>query len=338
MATVKRRTTPALEKLIFSEAYEFEFDQAIRLLESITPDTDPLGEGEDPKREALVIKTHISQVTPASDLQAINTNRDRYGRAVVSVNLIGLSGHHGPLPQPYTNLILDRSRQRDYAAKDFVDIFNHRFASLWHRVQKKVRVGLSQLPPKDTPIGRSFLDLAGLESDWLKNRLGITDRSLLGYTALLWQRPRSAAGLDQLLETHFGTKVKITQFKGSWHKAREEDWSRIGQTGRYHVLGKNAVLGKRSWDQGSGFRITLGPVKWDKYLDLLPGSDGYKALQELIYFYAGLDYDIELEVIVDHKTIPATRLNGKYGLGHTTWLKNGGEPNPSVQLQMPFKV
>ena len=341
MATVKRRTTasvkkPTLEKLIFSQAYEFEFDQAIRLLEVISEGTDLLGEGEDPRREPLVIKTHLSQATPASELQAINENRDQYGRAVLSVNFIGLIGHQGPLPQPYTNMITERVRHRDTAARDFVDIFNHRIASLWHRVQKKTRVGMAMIKPKETPIGKSFLDLVGLESRYLHDRLGIPDRCLLGYAALLWQRPRSVEGLDQLLETHFGTKVKITQFKGRWQHGRTEDWSRIGQTGQFHTLGKTAVLGKRSWNQGAGIHITLGPVKWDKYLDLLPGESGYKALRELVYFYTGLEYEAEIEVIVDHRTIPGAKLNGQYGLGLTTWLKNGGQENPSVRLRMPF--
>jgi len=51
----------------------------------------------------------------------------------VHVNFMGIAGIQGPLPLPYTEILMSRMRQKDMAFRDFLDIFNHRLVSVFTR-------------------------------------------------------------------------------------------------------------------------------------------------------------------------------------------------------------
>jgi type VI secretion system protein ImpH len=82
----------------------------------------------------------------------------------------------------------------------------------------------------------------------------------LSFAALLWQKPRSVTGLEQLLQGYFALPIRIQQFIGKWQRGDAELQTKIGvQEGKYHHLGQEAVLGHKSWDQGDGIMVVIGP-------------------------------------------------------------------------------
>ena len=227
MATPTRRTGPSLEEQLTRQAYEFDFHQAIRLLEKLRPGAHPLGEGPNPLKEAVAIESRVTQSPSGADLQSLDLSSPGT-RPVLTVNFLGIGGIQGPLPTPYTELLVERLRQKDTGFKDFLDIFNHRLASFWHRMRKKVVLGIAQVRPEHTAAGKSFLDLAGIGSPYLQNRLAIPDQALLAHTPLFWKRPRSLIGLQRLLRSTFGLPITVSQFQGAWQVAPERDWTKIG--------------------------------------------------------------------------------------------------------------
>lgn len=323
MATLTRRSDYSLESQLYNQTYEFEFSQAVRILEALKPGCDPFGETENPGNEAMQVKSRLTLSVSSSDLYSLKPPQGFDNRPILTVNFLGIAGIQGPLPMPYTEMILDRLRHKDTSSRDFLDIFNHRLVGMWYRIQKKFVLGIDQISPEATVAGKTFLDLLGLNSHYLRHKLKVTDRSLLGFTPLFWQRNRSTAGLHQLLKNYFKTEIRIEEFQGKWRKAISEDWSLIGQTGQYNALGKTAVLGKKSWDQTAGIKIFLKELKWKDYLTHLPGQHGHATISSLTQFYAGVEKTFTFWAAVNQKEIPPSILKAGFRLGQTTWITRG---------------
>ncbi|WP_032112997.1 type VI secretion system baseplate subunit TssG [Candidatus Paracaedibacter symbiosus] len=337
MATVARRSDYSLESDLYQETYEFEFSQAIRILEGLNQNSISFGEGDDPLKEALQVKSRLTLAVSSSDIYSVTAPLGGDHRPILTVNFLGLAGIQGPLPTPYTDLVIDRVRHKDTSSRDFLDIFNHRLASFWHRVRKKVVLGMEQIPPESTVAGKTFLDLLGLNSHYLRHKLRVPDRSLLTFAPLFWQRTKSTAGLQQLLKSYFQTEIHIQELQGHWRQGALEDLSLMGtQKGQYNVLGKSVILGKRSWDQAAGIRIFLKQLSWKKYLTHLPGQHGHAALASLTKFYGGIDHKFTFYAAIKREEIPPTLLGKVARLGQITWLTRGKgqgfDNNPVMRL------
>lgn len=325
MATVTRRTTLSLEERFLTAPYEFDFHQAIRLLEKIRPGCHPLGEGSNPLKEALSIECRVTLSPSGADLQSLDFSASDKP-PVLTVNFLGLAGLQGPLPTPYTELLVERARHKDTAFKDFLDIFNHRLASFWHRMRKKFALGIAQVPAQETPAGKIFLDLVGMEPEPLRSCLSVPVQGLLSYAPVFWPNLRSLIGLQRLLRDYFGLPIVVSQFQGGWQVAPPRDWTRIGNQalGQHHILGKSAVLGKRSWDQTAGIALHIPQLTYEKYKGFHQKTAlEYATLRDLTYFYIGLSKRVHVTFTLQREGIEPTRLNQKFGLGHTTWMTRG---------------
>lgn len=327
METAARRSNNplelSLEEQLYAQPYEFTFHQAVRILSS-TRDCLPFGEGNSPKEDPVWIRSHISYAAPAAELFDLSTSASLQSPPILSINFFGIAGSQGPLPQPYTELLTERLRQRDTAFRDFLDIFNHRLVSCWYRVEKKFIPGLENGEAEETSIGRSILDLAGFSNALLTDQIHIHNRSLMAYAPLFWQRQKSVAGLQKLLSGYFNCEVKIKEFFGAWRIPPEEDQSRLGiKLGRYNDLGRSMILGSKSWDYSAGLRLHLQQLSWNVYIHHLPGGTGNNTFKDLFRLYTGLGSILELKASVKKEEIPPSHLGNKMILGQTSWLTRG---------------
>src|SRR5215203_2918813 len=93
------------------EPWTFQFFQAVRLLERILPDREPIGRFVHPSKEIVRINAHAAMSFPASQIQGLEW---RTGEApVLLINFMGLFGPLGTLPAYYTELIRERLRSKD---------------------------------------------------------------------------------------------------------------------------------------------------------------------------------------------------------------------------------
>ncbi len=171
-----------------------------------------------------------------------------------------------------------------------------------------------------------MLALLGLDTPGLQNRQDVADESLLFYGGILSMHSRSAMGLRQVLWDYFNVPVEIEQFVGAWYPVDVDSQCSLGETGSYsEQLGFGAVVGNETWDQQSRIRIQLGPLTLEQYVDFLPGREGHRQLRALTGFYAGGEYDVEVQLILRKQEVPACELKPREGeggqLGWTTWMK-----------------
>jgi len=341
MASITWRENPPVKEALIQHVYEFDFDKAIHVLESLDPNAVSLGEGNDPAREAVRIKSYVSLAIPPSELQSLQEVPGE--KPILWINFLSIAGIQGPLPTPYAESVIERTRQKDTAFRDFLDIFNHRLASLWHRFRKKVMPGLLQAPPEESAIGKTLLQLSGITDQTLQTGQGIDHRILLTYHDLLWRGTRSGAGLIRMVRSFFKVPAELEQFQGQWCEAREPELSKIGRNkGQFNTLGSDLILGRKSWEQSAAATIAIGPLNWGQYCSFLPvpslGGKPHDShsplLEKLAYFYSGLEVELFARLVLNRLEIKSAKLNHGFALGLNTWLKCDKIPseNPSVKI------
>ena len=120
-----------LRKLIETVPWEFQFFQAVRLLERLQPDRKAIGRFVSPRFEAVRFVVTPRMAFPASQIHGITWPDD--GPPLMMINFLGMTGPSGMMPLYYTELILERHRQKDKALSAFLDLFNHRMVSLFYQ-------------------------------------------------------------------------------------------------------------------------------------------------------------------------------------------------------------
>lgn len=308
-----------------AEPFCFEFFQAVRLLERLSPDRAAVGEFARPGEEVVQFRAFPSMSFPASEIQSLAESKS--GPPAMTVNFMGLIGPSGALPLHYTELILGRLQARDHTLKDFFDVFHHRIISLFYQAWLKYRFQFRLERGEFDPFSHYLLDLIGLGTRGLQNRQDLDDESLLYYAGLLSQQPRSATALRLLLSDYFQAPVEIEQFVGAWYHLDEDAQCCFEQgSAETRQLGVGAVVGDEIWEPQARVRIVLGPLPLSRYLDFLPTGTAYAPLRAITRLFSGNEIDFELQLILDRREAPHCELGAEGEtaplLGFLSWAKS----------------
>lgn len=314
----------SVASLLRQTPWEFRFFQAVRLLQRILPERGQVGKFHPPSREVARFKAHAATAFPASEIQALVWREE--GPVELTVNFMGLFGPMGVLPLYYTEYIIQRIRAKDTAMAAFLDIFNHRMISLFYQAWEKYRFYVAFERGERDRLSQYLLDLLGLGTPGLQNRLDVRDHSLIFYTGLLSLRPRSALALEQLLSDYFDVPIRVEQFVGAWYPLEKSSQCRFDRGDSYaEQLGVGVIVGDEVWDPQSGVRIQVGPLTLARYLDFLPEGSAYKPLRSIARFFANDELTFQVQLILKREEVPACELGatGEAGprLGWVTWAK-----------------
>lgn len=350
MASTRRRADAALDQELFAEPWRFDPFQAVRLLERLAPDRAPIGHDGPPGREAARFSARLSLASPASPLFDLRAPGDEQQPPVLTVAHIGLVGTLGVLPRVYTEVLLEWLRDtKDRAVIDFLDLFQHRLISLFHRAWEKYNVprlwerereagGAGREEPFSGPI----FALMGLGFPSLRGRLdGVPDDALAHHAAAFARRHRTPFGLRRMLEEHFRMPVEVISFVGRWLRLDPEDVSTLSGRGEANRLGCGLVLGERVWDVQGKFRIRVGPLSRAQVEALAPGTPGHRAMADLIRLFAGPDLDFDLQLVLKATDVPPCRLGRGEGgarLGRSGWLLSGPSAKDRDDAVFPSRV
>lgn len=336
MADADRGQALGLTARLEERGYEYEFFQAVALLEMLAAREGavPLGEGADPRQEGLRLASLPSLKFAPSDVTRISGLKDRSPR--VETRVMGLAGQGGALPDWVTEVMSLRVSRRDTAMRDFFDLFNHRLLSLFYRVRDKARVGFGYRRPDQSPAARYLYALMGLGSGRLQGRMGVPDRMLLNYAGLLAGRTRSVSALERLLSHALLVPVKVAPLTGRWLTVDPGERTRIGRLGAHNALGSGAMVGSRVWDVESCFTLRVGAMGWNDLASFLPGGARHKPLVALTRFFIGDSMDFTLHLKVKKAEIPPMQLSSRTGarLGWTSILRATKETGATGDIRV----
>jgi type VI secretion system protein ImpH len=313
-----------LLSMLRREATSFDFFQAVRILERLRPDREPVGLFSDPATEVVRFGVPASISFPPAEIATLDVPDD--GPAKMRVNFFGLTGPQGVLPYHYTLLIAERERVRDNAIGEFFDIFHHRIISLFYRAWQKNHVSVNYEKQSDDRLSDHLLDLLGQGVELEGRGLSPLQRTLMFYVGLLGPQARGAAALEQLLEDIFDVHVEVDQFVGAWYSLPVADQCAVGEELGYSTqLGLGVVAGDEVWDQQTRVRIRLGPLDSMQYADFLPTGSAHALLRWLVRFFSRDAFDFEAQLVLDRDAVSGCVI-GEIGaepqpLGWSTWIR-----------------
>jgi type VI secretion system protein ImpH len=328
MATEDRKADLALkleavERMIRDDPCQFQFFQAVRILQQIAPDRVRVGEFARPEQESLRFGAHRAFPFPASEIQYIEWPEE--GPAKMKVNFMGLTGPSGVLPLAYTEHLADRQLKKDRTMEEFFDLFHHRIISLFYRAWEKYRFPVRYESGQEDHFSEYLSAFVGLGSPGMANRQDVEDDSLRFYAGLVALQPRSAAALRGIIGDYFDVAAEVEQFVGSWREIDTSDQSAFrDEDDPAEMLGIGTMVGDAVWERQSRVRVRIGPLPRSRYQDFLPTGVAYKPLKALLRFFTNENFAVEVQLVLKREDVPVCRLDTDAGiqLGWVTWMKS----------------
>lgn len=334
MASPRRGPANSLINLLVAEPYRFDTHQAARVLEAWRGRA---------RLAPVRYRSSLSMAFPLSDIEAVRPGTQAKPPEV-TVNYIGLGGAMGPLPTPYTEYVSEAARRGHGAARDFLDLFNHRLVTASLDLGRLYRPALQAQLPQASQHAARLRALLGLATPSLVERDPRLTASLLPLAGLLNQAPLSAHAIERAVSSQFGVPARVTPFRGGWMEIPRGQCSSLGGRGRHQRLGRTAMLGGRVWDQSANIALTLGPVSAARAGRFLPGSTGHYRLAKLLRFLVSDTIGVEIRLRIDKASVPRARLggSGRMRLGWSAWLAPWPAPESAgvstIVLRPPVAV
>ncbi len=350
--------SPPLTTRFYERPWEYDFFQAVRLLEWIAweeaaeEQTTPrasVGEDARPADEIVRFQVPATSAFPAAAVSDLaRPAPDARGRmtrpAEMKVSFLGLIGPSGVLPQHYTTEAIARTHNQDHALCEFLNILQHRAVSLFYRAWRKYRLPMelerrfqaAALDPSQADRHKDLFTLAlrclvGLGTRGLTGRMHAADETVVFYSGHYSRQCRSASALASLLADHFETPADVCQFEGRWINLAADQCSAMPSAqrprGQHCALGRETIVGSRVWDVQTLFRVRLGPMSYRQFQSFLPGGRLLKQLADLVRLYAGPALDFVVQPVLKRDEVPCAQLGSAAGprtmLNRNGWLAAG---------------
>lgn len=324
------------------DPFRFDFFQAVRLIKLAAVEGPPTSKrvpasiADQPYEEHVRFRAHVGLGFPANTVfscgvpPAADTDSNGVGVPEMTVTFLALAGTSGVLPWHYTQLLIDRIREKDFGLRDFLDVFNHRLIAHFYRAWEKShfyvgyeasrRAGAKQ-PDRFTQM---LFGLVGMGTGGLRHRQAITDEVLLYYAGHFSNRTRSAAALGQIVADMFALPTEIKQFQGQWMRLRLADQTQL-QVGRNNQLGVSAVAGARVWGIEGNIRVRLRVERHEYFQQFMPGGPAYTSVGQTVRSFLGPSFGFDLQIVLSKEEVPRCQLTraGSVRLGWNTWLFSG---------------
>jgi type VI secretion system protein ImpH len=248
----------------------------------------------------------------------------------VTTAFLGLSGAASPLP-PYLPEEVAQEDEDLPARRDFLDLFHHRFISLFFRARARSDFANGYRSDQTDAWSRRVLALLGRDRPPRVERWRV-----LRWAALLAQRNVTPAAVqaavaDVLAEAVGEVGVSVEPFVGAWVQLDPDDENRLGRARA--SLGRDLVVGRRILDRSSRFRLVVGPLGKGDLARIRGDEPLLRRVAATVTELCAGTLDFELVLWLSAEAAPHLEL-GTARLGRDSWL--GGQVRETrLRVEIP---
>lgn len=325
MSTTQWSTRPSLIESLETHPEQFDFFQAVRLLQLSLRQSNQI-DPESALGEEISFFSSLSLAFPSGEIESLRikkaaiddeseTSKQLSSKKYrLCPTMIGLTGPLGALPVVYTQgLSAQATIKQDSAAASFLDLFNNRLISLFFKSATRY-----SLPLQYEIKGRhAYLDhlhaLAGYTPT--QSSEPTIDEAFAQFGGLIQGQQVSGESLRQVLSSYLNEAVSIDQFIPEWFDIPEDQRTCLG--GSFAQLGQSTFCGVRVLQIDSRIRLNIGPLSQETYDGLLPNGKMYLAMKQLLTRWCSPTTSIEVVLVLDKNEVNAAQLgnNSTRGLG-----------------------
>jgi type VI secretion system protein ImpH len=328
---------PSPERLV---SLRLGFEGLVRLLERLTSEAVRVGEQGPPTSEGLRFHHDPSLSFHTGDVVALtlsNSAADPESEVApshpvyhVTSSFLGLSGSVSPLPAYFAEELVFEDADNP-VRRDFLDLFHHRFLSLFFRSVVRYRLSAEHTAELKDSWSRRAFALLGIDTYQCPPPGKLGSARLLQFAPLLAHKSRGPraleVGLQVALEEHLnnGAGVRVEECFGRWTEVDAPSWTRLGKA--CTTLGQDLLLGRRIFDRAGSFAVHVGPVTWRVYERFREGGDLLGLVEELVGWLVRDPLDYTLVITLLPREAPGLQLTaaGTSRLGRNAWLLTRAE-------------
>lgn len=289
MAAQLTESLKIIESDIIENGASYDFFQAYRLLQSIN-DTYPVT-ARRPARK-IDVRPELGLGYAESDISEVKLLDKQRGYEVVS-QLAGLYGVASPLPDFYTEELLDNEWDELNAPREFLDLLHKQLFPKLYSAWRLYKLNFNTLEKDESNYWQLLYSLLGDTDDGAEDSL---KKLKLRYLNLFSNKERSTDGLLVIVRDLLDLEgVQIEEFCQQVVKMPRSLQCQLGQ--QNHQLG-DAHLGCQIWDQNHAIKIKTGDMPEQQYHNLINNKDNFKQLSYLIKSYVRKPIQVDLEVDV----------------------------------------
>jgi type VI secretion system protein ImpH len=326
MAAQLTESLKIIENDIIENGSSYEFFQAYRILQSIN-DTYPITARRSARK--IDVRPELSLGYAESDISEVKLLDKQRGYEVVS-QLAGLYGVASPLPDFYTEELLDNEWDDIHAPREFLDLLHKQLFPKLYSAWRLYKLNFNTIEKKESSYWHLLYSLLGDTDD-------DADESIknlkLRYFNLFSNKERSTDGLLVIIRDLLDIdSVHIEEFCQQTVKIPQPLLCQLGQ--RNHQLGE-AHIGCEILDQDHAIKIKTGDILENQYIELIKNKIKFNQLSSLIKSYVRkpLQVDIEFDVIPQQ---PQIRLGEDWNqLGVSSYLAS---KNPAQTKRIILNV
>jgi type VI secretion system protein ImpH len=324
----------------------WDFFSAVRWMECTASHLPRVGHSIRPDQDLVRFAQHPSLAFAPTDLVRLEPPRveqrsDGTPAAMrFVVNFFGLLGPNGPMPQSFTDYVVQRAMNEDPTLAEFLDLFHHRMVSLYYRAWSCTQQAVNFERGGADRFAFYLGSLFG-RSDARTETEGLPK---LHHAGRMVNQTRNGEGLEAVLSQFFGMPVEVEEFVGDWQEIPEQFRCYMTPGALNTCLGQpdpamdpdgeasTAIVGARVWDCQQKIRVKVGPLTREQFERLLPPGESLGRLVHWVNFYAGstMVWDLNLVLAKDQRQQSGFKNPGR--LGWNIWLSSEAPKGDADEL------
>jgi type VI secretion system protein ImpH len=314
----------------------WDFFSAVRWLECTASHLPRVGHSIRPDQDLVRFAQHPSLAFAPTDLVRLEPPRvakrsDGTPAAMRFVlSFFGLLGPNGPMPQSFTDYVVQRAMNEDPTLAEFLDLFHHRMVSLYYRAWSSTQQAVNFERGAQDRFAHYVGSLFG-RADARNETEGLAK---LHHAGRMVNQTRNAEGLEAVLGQFFGMPVQVEEFVGDWQEIPEQYRCYLRRGALNTCLGQpdaardpdgqasTAIVGGRVWDCQHKIRVKVGPLSREQFQRLLPPGQSLQRLIHWVNFYAGSTLVWDLNLVLAKDQVTQTGFKNPGRLGWDIWLNS----------------